>query len=139
MLRLTRRTPDPSDPRLFLWDPDTDGLDPRALEGVEAVIHLAGQNLAGKRWSPAFKAQILESRVRGTRLLLNSIAEMAVKPKVLLAASAVGIYGDRGNEELNENSGLGGDFLAQVCQSWEQESSRGKDLGLRSWARKAAP
>jgi uncharacterized protein (TIGR01777 family) len=129
--RLTRGAGDPSDSRIFHWDPEKGEIDARAVEGLDAVIHLAGENLSAKRWSPAFKAQILDSRVKGTRLLLEAIAKQAVKPKAFLAAGAIGVYGDRGAEELSEGSSVGGDFLAQVCQAWEAESKPAEALGMR--------
>jgi uncharacterized protein (TIGR01777 family) len=129
--RLTRGPLAPDDPRLFYWDVERGEMDPQALEGVELVIHLAGQNLAAKRWTPAFKAQLLDSRVKSTRLLLDAISELSVKPRAFIAAGATGFYGNRGAEELNEGSNGGSDFLAQLCQAWEGESARARDQGLR--------
>jgi len=131
VLRLSRAAADAADPRLIHWDPGQGVLDAGALEGLDAVIHLAGENLSGKRWSPAFKEQILASRVRGTQVLLEALAKVSAKPKVFLAAAAVGYYGDRGAEELNENSAGGSDFLAQVCQAWEAETAKASGLGCR--------
>jgi uncharacterized protein (TIGR01777 family) len=131
VLRLTRGAGDPSDPRIFHWDPEKGEIDPRAVEGLDVVIHLAGENLSAKRWSPAFKAQILDSRVKGTRLLLAEIAKQAVKPKVFLGAGAIGYYGVHGAEELSESSAGGSDFLAQVCQAWEVETKQAEGLGMR--------
>jgi uncharacterized protein (TIGR01777 family) len=131
VLRLTRGPLSPDDPRLFYWDVDRGEIDPRAVEGVDVVIHLAGENLSAKRWSPAFKAQILDSRVKSTRLLLDAISEQSIKPQAFIAATAIGFYGDRGLEELNESSTGGGDFLAQLCQSWEGETAKAADQGMR--------
>ena len=131
VLRLTRGAGDPSDPRIFHWDIDKGEIDSRALDGVEAVIHLAGENLSDKRWNPAFKAKILDSRVNGTRLLMSAIAKQTTKPSTFLAATAVGFYGVRGAEELSESSSGGTDFLAQVCQAWEAETKEAETLGMR--------
>jgi uncharacterized protein (TIGR01777 family) len=131
VLRLTHGPLRAEDPRLFQWDPEKGVLDERALAGVDAVVHLAGESLAGARWSEAAKARIMDSRVKGTRLLLDRLAALPVKPKLFLAASAIGVYGDRGAEELSEESSHGSDFLAQVCQAWESESGRAQELGMR--------
>ena len=132
VLRLTRGGGDASDPRIFHWDPDKGEIDPRALDGLDAVIHLAGENLSAKRWSPAFKAQILDSRVKAARTLLEGLSRTQTKPKTFIAAAAIGYYGDRGSEELSEDSRPGNDFLAQVCQSWEAETRKAADLGCRT-------
>ena len=132
VLRLTRGPEDPNDPRLFHWDPEQGEMDPRAAEGLDAVIHLAGENLSAKRWSPLFKAQILESRVRATQTLLAALGRAQSKPKAFIAAAAIGYYGDRGAEELSENSAPGNDFLAQVCQAWEAETKQAESLGCRT-------
>lgn len=110
------------DGRVFRWDPETGELDPRALEGLDAVVHLAGENIAAGRWTEAFKKRIHDSRVLGTRLLVERLAALERKP-ALVAASAVGYYGDRGAEELTEASGPGGDFLAGLCRAWEAEAA----------------
>ena len=131
ILRLTRSAADPGDPRSIHWNIEAGELDPAALEGLDAVIHLAGENLSAKRWTPAFKAQILESRVKGTQLLLSALERTAVKPKAFIAAAAIGYYGNRGAQELSEDSEAGTDFLAQVCQAWEAETSKASALGCR--------
>jgi uncharacterized protein (TIGR01777 family) len=131
VLRLTRAGAPSDDPRLFHWDPAKGEIDAHAVEGLDAVIHLAGENLSAKRWSPAFKAQILESRVQGTRVLLDALSRAGIKPKAFLAAAAIGYYGDRGAEELSEGSAPGNDFLAQVCQAWELETAKAAGLGCR--------
>lgn len=101
-----------------------------AFEDVDAVVHLAGEPLA-QRWSDEVKRRIRESRVQGTQSLVRAIGKLASRPSVLIGASAIGYYGDRGDEVLNENSGSGHDFLAQVCIEWERESRRAEDLGVR--------
>lgn len=102
----------------FQWDPGRNYLDPRAVDGVEAVIHLAGESLA-PRWTAAQKKKIVASRVEGTRLLAETVAASPRPPRVFLMASAVGFYGDRGEETLTEDQGRGEGFLADLCADWE--------------------
>src|SRR6266581_2551089 len=114
---LVRRRPSPGEHALA-WDPERGSIDRAALEGADAVIHLAGENVFG-RWSPAKKNRIRDSRVLGTRLLSDALAGLHRRPKTFLAASAIGYYGDRGAEELTEHSAPGEDFLAHVSRDWE--------------------
>src|SRR5712691_6974636 len=102
------------------WDPERATIDRAGLEAADAVIHLAGENVFG-RWSPAKKQRIRDSRVRGTRLLCDALAGLQRRPTTLLAASAIGYYGDRGDEPGPEESAPGGgeDFLAHVARDWE--------------------
>ena len=113
------------------WDPAAGTIDAAELSGVDAVVHLAGENLAGHRWTESFKAQIRDSRVRGTRLLCNTLAGMTTKPAVLVSASAIGYYGDRGDELVDESSPPGRGFLADVCQQWEAATAAARDAGIR--------
>jgi uncharacterized protein (TIGR01777 family) len=113
------------------WDPQAGTIDAAALEGVNAVIHLAGENLAAHRWTKSFKQEILDSRIRGTRLLSESLARLNARPGVLVSASAVGYYGDRGDELLDESSPPGQGFLADVCQQWEAATQPARDAGIR--------
>lgn len=115
------------------WDPDSGRLDPRDLEGVDAVVHLAGENVGG-RWTAGRKARIRSSRLVGTRLLSEGLARTSKRPAVLVSASAVGIYGDRGDEILDEESPLGDpkeDFLAAVGQEWESAAEPARAAGIR--------
>ena len=112
------------------WNPE-ELVDPALLEGVDAIIHLAGDGIADGRWSAAKKKRILRSRTVPTRKLAESIATMTRKPKVFLSASAIGIYGDRGDQELDETSPDGTGFLADVCQQWEVATEPAKDAGVR--------
>jgi len=112
------------------WDPMRGALAPNALDGVDAVVHLAGEPIA-QRWSAEKKRAIRESRVRGTELLARTIAEMPRKPRVLLSGSAVGFYGDRGDELLDEASAPGTDFLAGVVREWEAATRAASDAGVR--------
>ena len=95
------------------------------------MIHLAGENVAGKRWNAAHKKRVLESRRQGTRLLAETLAGLERKPRVLLSASAVGIYGDRGDEVLTEDSSHGDLFLTEVCEAWEEETRAAEAAGIR--------
>jgi uncharacterized protein (TIGR01777 family) len=113
------------------WDPAAGQIDTAPLAGVDAVVHLAGESLAAHRWTEAFKAEIRDSRVRGTRLLCDALAGLATRPGVLVSASAVGYYGDRGEETVDESSAPGTGFLAEVCQQWEAATQSARDAGIR--------
>jgi uncharacterized protein (TIGR01777 family) len=115
----------------ILWNPHQRQIDRQRLEGCEAVIHLAGENIAARRWTPVQKQRILESRVSGTQLLARSLAELAEPPRVMLCASAVGFYGHRGHEWLTEASGPGTGFLAEVCTAWEASAEPACKRGIR--------
>jgi hypothetical protein len=131
VLRLTRGATDPKDPRLLRWDPALGSLDPAALD-VDAVVHLAGEGIAQGRWNAAVKQRLRDSRVGPTRLLVAALAARPRPPKVFLAASAVGYYGDRGAADLDESSPQGADFLAGLCGEWERESLRAAEAGMRT-------
>jgi uncharacterized protein len=113
------------------WDPSAGEVDTSRLEGVDAVVHLAGESIAEGRWTSARKRSILESRRQGTRLLAETIANLSEPPGVMVSASAVGYYGDRGNELLREQSGPGKNFLAEVCQVWEGAADPARRAGIR--------
>lgn len=113
------------------WDPEKGELDGSRLEGIEAVVHLAGENIAARRWTAAQKARIRDSRVRGTALLSDRLANLAQPPATLVAASAIGFYGDRGDELLDEDSASGNDFLSEVCRQWEAASLPASEKGIR--------
>jgi uncharacterized protein (TIGR01777 family) len=113
------------------WDPLADAPPLEAFDGVEAVFHLAGESVAEGRWTDAKKQRIRDSRVVGTRNLVAGIGQLPFKPKVLVSASAVGFYGDRGDETLAETAASGEDFLAEVSEQWERESRRAGEMGLR--------
>lgn len=114
----------------LLWDPDRGTIDRAGLEGVDAVIHLSGENVFG-RWSAAKKQRIRESRVGTTRLISDTIAGLHQRPAALLAASAIGYYGDQGAEELTERSPAGNDFLAEVAREWEAATASAARAGVR--------
>jgi uncharacterized protein (TIGR01777 family) len=113
------------------WDPSASFFDASRLEGVDAVVHLAGENIASRRWNALQKQRIRDSRVQGTRVLCEGLAEMKSPPKVLVAASATGFYGDRGDEILNEDSPAGKGFLADVCQLWEAATRPAEEAQIR--------
>jgi uncharacterized protein (TIGR01777 family) len=113
------------------WDPLSGVSDVKGLEGVDAVVHLAGENISAKRWTDEFKRRIRDSRVLGTRSLCESIASLRRPPRVLVAASAVGFYGDRPGEHLDESSPPGTGFLAETCREWEDASAPARDAGIR--------
>lgn len=115
--------------RALAWDPERGTIDRAGLEGVDAVVHLAGENVFG-RWSAAKKQRIKDSRVHGTRLVSGALAGLTRRPARLLAASAIGFYGDRGDEELTEQSGSGTDFLAQVAREWEAATAPAAQVGI---------
>jgi uncharacterized protein (TIGR01777 family) len=113
------------------WIPAADEIDAAALDGVDAVVHLAGQNLAAQRWNESFKAEIRDSRVRGTQLLCKTLAGLATRPAVLVSASATGYYGSRGDEIVDEASSSGAGFLADVCCQWEAATEPARAAGIR--------
>ena len=102
------------------------------LEGLDAVVHLAGEGIAGLRWTDEKKKAIRDSRVEGTRNTINALAKLKQKPRVFIAGSAMGFYGDRGDEIVNEASQAGDTFLSEVSKEWESESRRAEDLGIRT-------
>src|SRR5262249_39831073 len=99
--------------------------------GIDAAVHLAGESIAARRWTQAQKARIRDSRVHGTRLLSEAIAKLNRRPEVMISASAVGYYGDRGNELLTENSAPGAGFLSDVCRAWEAAADAAVRAGIR--------
>jgi uncharacterized protein len=113
------------------WNPERGEIDAAALEGHDGAVHLAGEPIAEGRWDAEKKRRILESRVKGTRLLAETLAGLSAKPKVLVSASATGFYGDRGAEVLREESASGGDFLSEVCREWEKAALAASRAGVR--------
>jgi hypothetical protein len=131
VLQLVRRTP--SAPTEILWDPAALPAIPRAdaLEGCSAAIHLSGANLAAHRWTAAYKREIASSRVDSTSALAAALARLRRPPQALLVASATGIYGNRGDELLDESSAPGSGFLADLCRQWEDAAQPAADAGIR--------
>jgi uncharacterized protein (TIGR01777 family) len=125
LVRRAARTPNE-----IQWQPEGDMIDASRLEGVDAIVNLAGENL-GQHWTREVKRRIRESRVKGTQLLARTIASLAAKPQVFISGSAIGIYGSRGDEPLDEMSTLGDDFLAGVCKEWEAAAAPAEQAGVR--------
>jgi uncharacterized protein len=115
---------------VFPWNPLQELPPLQAFEGCDAIINLAGESIAG-RWTAPKKQLIRDSRVLGTKNLVNALAQLSSRPKVLISASAIGYYGDRGEETLTEDAAPGSDFLAQVCRDWENEALKAESLGMR--------
>lgn len=113
------------------WDIKEGFAEPEKLEGIDAVIHLAGENLNG-RWTDEKKKKIRESRVLGTRNIVDAISRLKERPRVLVSASAIGFYGDRGDEIMTETSPPGKGFLPEICREWEAEARRAEDAGIRT-------
>ena len=128
-LRLVRGTT--TEPDAIGWDPKAGSIDAASLDGIDAVVNLAGAGIGDHRWTDAYREEILESRVRTTDLLARTLAGLDRKPSVLLSGSAVGLYGDRGDEELTEQSAPGHDFLAGICVAWEAATQPARDAGIR--------
>lgn len=114
------------------WDPERGELDAAALQDCRAVVHLAGESIAGGRWNAQRKARIRDSRVRGTTLLATALAALPRKPAALVCASAIGYYGDRGEQPLEEDAPAGTGFLAEVCQAWEAAADPARAAGIRT-------
>ena len=128
VVRLTRGAPGPG---ALHWDPARGEIDRAGLAGTNAVVHLAGEGIAARRWNAQHKARVLDSRVRGTYLLAETIAGLDPPPEVLVSASAVGFYGDRGDEKLTEDSPAGSEFLPRVCRAWEASTQPAEAAGIR--------
>ena len=122
----------PKQPNDILWNPAKEQIDPGSIEDAGAVVHLSGASIAGGRWTEKRKAELRNSRVDTTKLLVDAFASMKNRPKVFVAASAVGYYGSRGDEVLTEKSSAGDDFLARLARDWEAESHRAETLGIRT-------
>lgn len=130
VVRLVRRVPAEAR-REVRWDPESGIVDASGLEGISAVVHLAGENIAAGRWNAGRKAAIRESRVEGTRILCDALAGLSRPPDTLVCASAIGFYGDRGDELLTEGSAAGKGFLADVCRDWEAATAPAARKGIR--------
>lgn len=115
----------------IVWSPTEQAIEAERLEGFDAIVHLAGENIASGRWTTAKKQQILDSRVQGTQLLATTLAKLERPPRVLVSASAIGFYGNRGDEPLEEDSPPGEGFLAEVCRAWEHATEGARAAGIR--------
>ncbi|HEV2290053.1 MAG TPA: TIGR01777 family oxidoreductase [Candidatus Acidoferrales bacterium] len=114
------------------WEPPAGSIDLAAMEGADAIVHLAGASIGDGRWTSARKEILRRSRVDATHHLVGGLRKLQRKPRVLVSASAVGFYGDRGDETLTESSGPGNDFLAQICRGWESEVAQAEESGIRT-------
>ena len=128
VIRVVRSNPSGTD---VSWSPAQGRIDPGALDGVDAVVHLAGAGIGDKRWTDDYKRELLDSRTKGTTLISEAIASATDGPEVLLSGSAIGIYGARGDEELTEVSSPGEGFLADICVQWEQATGVAEAAGTR--------
>jgi len=133
LLSRSRRPSVPNDPRVraVFWNPDGEPNGVQEVDGADAVVNLAGEPMAAKRWTKGQKEKILSSRANATQIITRSIQNARKKPEVLINASAVGFYGPRGNEELTEESSAGVGFLADVCKAWEAHALRAGEFGVR--------
>jgi len=129
VIRLSRSEPSAED--TIRWDPASGVLDPSRLGGLDAVVHLAAENVGDGRWTPAKKRRIMDSRREGTRLLAETIAGLPEPPGVMVSVSGINYYGSRGNELLREDSSPGNSFLARVCQEWERAADPARSAGVR--------
>jgi len=123
---------EPADEQHIQWTVEGGFAEPEKLEGLDAVVHLAGENVSGLRWTEEKKRSIRDSRVLGTRNVVTAISKLKNRPKVFVASSAIGFYGERGDEEITESSAAGDNFLAEVSKAWESESRRAEDAGIRT-------
>ncbi|WP_431946370.1 TIGR01777 family oxidoreductase [Actinacidiphila sp. bgisy167] len=130
VLRLVRR--EPSGPGEVRWDPQGGTVDIAALEGVEAVVHLAGAGVGDHRWTDAYRRTIRDSRVRGTATLARALASLDTPPRLLVSGSGITAYGDTGDRRVDEGAPLGTGFLASVCRDWEAAAEPARDAGVRT-------
>ncbi len=130
IFRLVRRYP--NSPSEIEWSPDRYSIALSLIEGFDAVVHLAGESIAEGRWTDDKKKRIRESRVKGTRLLGDALANLTKPPRTFVSASAIGYYGDRGEELLTESSPAGNDFLSEVCVEWEKATDLAREKGIRT-------
>ncbi len=117
--------------KAYAWEPTSGHPPAEAFEGIDVVFHLAGDSVADGRWTKAKKERMRESRVQGTRHLVQVMEQISPRPRVLISASAVGIYGDRPSEILTETSPPASDYLAEICESWEREAQAAENFGVR--------
>lgn len=115
----------------YSWNPDSGNIDPEAMVGVDIVVNLAGESIAGGRWTAGRRQRILESRVKGTRLLVETMNEAKIPPAVFICSSGVNFYGSS-ESEVDERTPRGDGFLAEVCQYWESEAMRAAENGIRT-------
>lgn len=132
LVRSTSTAPADATSTLIRWEPPTGSIDLAAMEAADAVVHLAGASVAGGRWTASRKEILRRSRIDSTRHLVSALAQLKSKPRVLVSASAIGYYGDRGDEILTETSAPAADFLAQLCRDWEKEAAVAERESIRT-------
>ncbi|MEO3889026.1 TIGR01777 family oxidoreductase [Nonomuraea sp. B5E05] len=130
VVRLVRR--EPRGAGEAFWQPREQVIDLAALEGADGVVHLAGASIGDRRWSEAYKRELVASRVEGTRVLVDALRELEAPPRVLLSASGVDFYGNTGDRVIDESQGRGEGFLADMCAAWEGEAERAGEAGIRT-------
>jgi uncharacterized protein (TIGR01777 family) len=128
---LSRKKRDIYGAKVFTWDVEKEFIEDGAFDEVDTIIHLAGEGITDKKWTEKRKKEIIDSRVKSTELLYKKIEELKPAVKNFISASAVGFYGNRGEEILTEHSDAGNDFLAECCEKWENAANRGVNLGIR--------
>jgi len=129
--RVTRVARGETGPDAIVWDPTAAAWDAAPLAGIDGLVHLAGENIASRRWNETVKRRIRASRVHGTRILCDALARLPSPPKVLVSASAIGFYGQRDDALLDETSEAGEGFLAELVQQWEAATRPAADVGIR--------
>ncbi|MGH9185397.1 MAG: TIGR01777 family oxidoreductase [Acidimicrobiales bacterium] len=139
VVRVVRGEMGPTDEATIRWDPAHGAIDEAGLEGVDAVVHLAGANIGGRRWNDAYRREILESRTRGTALISEAVAGLTRRPAVLISASGINYYPDGGDEKLTEASGPGHSFLSELCKKWEAATAFADAAGVRVVRIRTAP
>lgn len=132
LVRSSSSAPADASSRMIRWEPPSGSIDLAAMEGADALVHLAGASVAGGRWTVSRKELLRRSRVDSTRHLVSALAQLKNKPRVFVSASAVGYYGNRGDEILTEVSPPAGDFLAQLCREWEKEAAAAERESIRT-------
>lgn len=118
----------------FVWNPENNSIDHEALKDVDIVVHLAGEGVADGRWTDKRKKRIRDSRIHGTNLLMQELKSLSSIPKKFISASAIGIYGDKGNKSLDESSALGEGFLAELCKDWESGVQNHGIAGMKAYS-----
>ncbi|SDJ14317.1 TIGR01777 family oxidoreductase [Nonomuraea jiangxiensis] len=130
VVKLVRREPRAADEAF--WQPAEQEIDQAALEGAEGVVHLAGASVGDRRWTAEYKRELLDSRVSGTRVLVDALGRLSQPPEVLVSASGVDFYGDTGDRVIDESQGKGTGFLADLCETWEHEARKAGTAGVRT-------
>ena len=130
-MKVTKLTRNPKSPDDIFWDPNSMSLDVSLLEEIDAVVHLAGENISNGRWTKKQKSKILESRKQGTKLLSEAIAQLKSPPKTLISASGINYYHLNKDKPYNESSSIGSSFLSEVCNEWELATQSSENAGIR--------